>query len=1055
MDCLPSVADKDRQCTVAKLLEKSAGCFLWVSLVLQELRQVHTSAEISRVLEDVPSNMDELYSRILDSMSRAPYGKVLAKAILTWTVCSARPLTTEELYHALQLDIKDSIDEIEKSITACCGQLVYIDAKSRVHIVHQTARVFLLRPTNTSKFAIERKSGHKRLATTCLQYLCGNEMKGPRYRKLSVNSVVRTCCAFVGYACSALYEHIGHVSSTDDDVFLALMKFLNSLNILSWIEYLAQIPDLSCIIQTGRSLGHYLQRQSKSVSPFGKDVATLDSWATDLVRLVAKFGKNPAAFPASIFHLIPPFCPPDSALRKQFAASAREIAVLGLSTTAWDDCLSTIVHPDEQLTALACCDMYFAIGLSTGKVVVYHEISCQEARTLQHEEPVRRLQFGQTGNVMASAGMKSIRLWDVVSWQQLWQLDTLHDCLSLCFTDEDKLLLGALRNNQLMIWDLTTGLLRDSADWTEDYDGHSAHASRRPITAAICIELSLLAVVYRGQDILIWDIEANALHETYGKETGAHLDPALSRSTKAFVTGGLVFSSDPGATLLAASYSDGDLVLFDTYEGTVKERTLAYAQTLASSPNGRTLASADSTGTIQLFDFETLKLIYRIRSEEHSIKSLAFSGDNCRLLDIRVSECRVWDPTVLLLQDVDDENSDTVSVSTAPQEIRLESSEDVVLITSLALHGSGEVFFCGKTDGAIYLYETKTGSEVQRLVSHAIGVSIVSLFYNNYSSILSSADSSSRVMCHKLVPQQGAWKAVKVSFDRRVGVAIDQVLSNREGTRLLVCSASKDVLYPISLTEIFPPTSINWVEHQPQRRANHPSNHDQLIFMTNERVHFYEWKTLQRLTAVDGIVLECQMLLQLSIRSLTSCADGRRVAAAFGESSGSHAKSTKLLLWSTSDFSMQSHLAVAVPLYQVLADQVQFVIGAYGQRLVFLRSNGWICSIDLGIRNIGQYVRHFFIPVDWMSAGVELMVGVTYNGDIVFVKRHEVAVIKRGLDISEQGQNTPGQRPSMTILKEPLLKPTKSQRSEEMFLRPLPYEKHSSLPVRKTEGSEG
>jgi WD40 repeat protein len=187
--------------------------------------------------------------------------------------------------------------------------------------------------------------------------------------------------------------------------------------------------------------------------------------------------------------------------------------------------------------------------------------------------------------------------------------------------------------------------VKECANWTEDYEGPQSHAFRCPITAAVSTELALLAVVYRGQDILLWDIESNALYETYSKDTGSQ--PG-TRQAKAFVTGGLVFSLDPNADLLAASYSDGELVLLDTYEGTVKEKTLANAQNLASSPNGRTLACADSVGTIQLFDFETLKLLYRIRSDEYGIKKLAFSGDNCRLLDIRGSECRVWDPIILL-----------------------------------------------------------------------------------------------------------------------------------------------------------------------------------------------------------------------------------------------------------------------------------------------------------------------------------------------------------------------------------------------------------------------
>lgn len=101
MDCLPSVNEEDRQRTVARILEKSAGYFLWVNLVLKKLKQVHIAAEIAQVLKDIPSDMNDLYSRILSHISAAPYGKSLAKAILTWIVCSARPLITEELYRVL------------------------------------------------------------------------------------------------------------------------------------------------------------------------------------------------------------------------------------------------------------------------------------------------------------------------------------------------------------------------------------------------------------------------------------------------------------------------------------------------------------------------------------------------------------------------------------------------------------------------------------------------------------------------------------------------------------------------------------------------------------------------------------------------------------------------------------------------------------------------------------------------------------------------------------------------------------------------------------------
>ena len=70
---------------------------------------------------------------------------------------------------------------------------------------------------------------------------------------------------------------------------------------------------------------------------------------------------------------------------------------------------------------------------------------------------------------------------------------------------------------------------------------------------------------------------------------------------------------------------------------------------------------------------------------------MAFSGDDSRLLDLRGPECRVWDPPALLRPDEIDENSDTVSVFTLPQETTLELNDEVVLITAQVCHSNGDI----------------------------------------------------------------------------------------------------------------------------------------------------------------------------------------------------------------------------------------------------------------------------------------------------------------------------------------------------------------------------
>ncbi|KAL8915769.1 MAG: hypothetical protein Q9172_006680 [Xanthocarpia lactea] len=998
LDRLPAVDQEDRQVMFHNILDKSAGCFLWVKLVLQELGRVHTSAEIRQVLEDVPSDMNQLYSRILDGMSTALRGKVLTKAILTWTVCSVRPLTTEELFQALVIEIEDSIDSVERSIASSCGQLVYVDSHSYVQLIHQTARDYLLQADVHSGFGIDKQVGHKRLALTCLHCLNGNEMKRPRHRKLSMANVGKERSPFVAYASFSLFDHIAHVDATDEEVISALASFMGSSNVLAWVEFIARSSNLTRLVHAGNVLRSFLHKRSRESPPLGKDIALLDNWATDLLRLVTKFGKELLSSPTSIYYLIPPFCPAESAPRKHFAASVRDITVLGLSATKWDDCASTILEPNEQFQALACSEKLFAVGTFSGTIVLYSTETCQETQRLRHCEPVRLVHFGQTIRFLAAAGAKIVRTWDLTTNQQVWEFKTPQLCMSLATTEGDEFLLGALKSNVLAVWHLTSGTLRDY-NWTEDLEGQQAVAFRRrqPIAAAFCIDSKLLAVVYRGQDILLWDLESDALYDTYNRMAGA--SPMLGRRPADAGAIALTFSRGPGANLLAAAYSDGELVIFDTSDGYVKTLTTANAHILASSPDGRTLATGDGSGKLQIFDFETLKLLCCIPSTGYGIKELQFSGDNLQILDIRGSHCRIWDPVALVRQDAEDGSSDVISLSSTPQEVQM---EDIPLITALTLYEAGEAFLCGREDGSIHLYEPKSGRHVQKLLSHADGVSIINLSLDEESGALCTTDLSSRVTIHRLVRQTNGWKVQPAVFDHRIGVSVNQVLLNRGSTRLLVSSTTGDILWSISANASEMISTIQREDRGAYRWTTHPKHRDQLILIAGNIAHLYDWLTLSKLTNTEGILLEGGVLPELMIQSITPCFNGSMIATAFKESLGARTKS-KLLLWDSSDFKVDATSCVPVPRYHFLADQVQVLIGSNGHKLVFLHGSGWVCSVDPQATGLGHSVRHFFFPADWLSTDAAVMIQITRKSDIIFVKRDEVAVVKRGLETSEMG----------------------------------------------------
>lgn len=60
----------------------------------------------------------------------------------------------------------------------------------------------------------------------------------------------------------------------------------------------------------------------------------------------------------------------------------------------------------------------------------------------------------------------------------------------------------------------------------------------------------------------------------------------------------------------------------------------------------------------------------------------------------------------------------------------------------------------------------------------------------------------------------------------------------------------------------------------------------------------------------------------------------------------------------------------------------------------------------VGTRTAGPFrvVRHLFVPSDWISLASAMLVGVSWDGRIIFARKSELAVVKRGLGVLARGQ---------------------------------------------------
>lgn len=783
---LPLEEEAFRRKVVDTVVKKSSGCFLWVALVLEELGKVYTESDIEQVLEEVPPDMDALYKRALDAMTNTIRNKNLVQAILTWVVCAVRPLTTSELTFALKLDLGVTVNALEGSITSDCGQLLYVDKSNKVQIIHQTVRDFLFNASSVSEFGIKKAEGHARLYEACLKYLSGDELKPPRnYQLTKITTRLSRRSIFQDYACVSFNEHLRRLHSAENKHLLLLNGFLNS-NVLAWVEYLATSRKLYHVTRSAKDFRGFLEARSKYLPPVGKDVQCVDNWVTDLIRVIAKFGRNLIELPSAIYWLIPPFCPQDTVIRAQFGPSTRGIIVQGLASKVWDDRLACISYHQQQATAVAFTDKDFVVALSDRTLRMYNKTTLQESKRFQHVETAKILALDSTGRQLACSGRKYVRLLNLATGSILFTFEVRQEPLALCFGEKDATLMAITRGNVTSSWNLAEGAIITPRIRQNTFEGEDT-SFRSPLTlAAVSPELNMTAVVYRGRPICLFDLDHDVLLGTCNKERTSDEETRDVDDAKVTPAIALLFNPKPEISLLAATYIDGDLALYDPCELSLLTVVEAGAQALACSPDGRTLITGDSIGNIQLFEFETLRLMYRIRADEYQIKGLAFSNDGLRFCDVRGPQCNVWEPSVLVRTEFGETDSVSDVIPTAPKTIDIADQDDVSEITAIVCHPSQHFVFCGNDNGLILAFDTTTAKQTQILWKHAKGVPISSILWVNNQNFLISTDSSSRLVAHSTCLVGGRWEIKSPVLDLHVDHSVNHLAASVDGNALLI-----------------------------------------------------------------------------------------------------------------------------------------------------------------------------------------------------------------------------------------------------------------------------
>ncbi|KAK4444616.1 hypothetical protein QBC34DRAFT_182549 [Podospora aff. communis PSN243] len=1006
--------DAQRKELISLILKKSEGSFLWVKLVLKELRGAFSEEATRKVLEAVPKGMDQIYLRSLDILAKEEARQPTAKAILMWSSTCVRPLSVTELRAALITHIQQTFNNLEMHISWLCGHLVTVDSNSHVKMVHETARSFVLNPNNGSAIAFTEEQAHEALAMVCLRYLNDKELKAPRGRRSHPNTKEAAQAPrspLLKYAAVAWHEHVEKSKSTSGEMVRLLSTFCSTQNgnILSWIEHVAATnSDLTIVTRAGVAMRGFAIRIGKSHLQT-EELEVIRSWSADLLRVVAKFGRNLLRFPASIYAMIPPLCPRNSAIYRQFGHAQRSLNLVGVpSLRDWDDCLATIVYKQKGNRAMSVAAMSncFAVGMSTPFVRLYHTNSCQEFAAFHHGESAKVVEFSLAGNYMATAGNKRLCVWDIAKRELVWEYELKRPCMAMTFNADNDELIVACQNNHLYYFAVELGeLTNDPIEWFMD-ENQVYNITHVPSTVAISFQHHLLAFVYRGSPIGLWNWETDEF-------VGLCEKPEARHRRCPFHASSLVFSPVPNSDSLAAAYEQGEILVFDPKNGNVKAsyRAKTDNQTLATSPDGRTLVSGDSVGVIRIFDFQNfeppdykLRLLYILSGAEENIVSLAFCDDR-RFVDIRSPRIKVWEPTILVRHDSGGDTESIMSENASNVDPVVEETDP---ITSLTVHPNNKHIFCATQNGLINIYDTVTGRCTQTIYEHSKGDTITWMIFSKAEDILASAGVSSKIAIHRLAYKNNSWTIEAKLFEYRMGERIEQLMFNPQGTKILVVTTTHDIVYSLADEST---ASAQWDTRLPGVWCNDPRDSSRLLLWVNCKLRVFMWEGLREITPPSGIGLDIDLPHGFGIHSVYSGWNGSYVATVYSEVG--HVRSTlRFHIWDAEDFVIHADGSdVEISPCEThrqyghwIADLVGtlgMVIGLFGTRVLFLDQDGWICSMVLAPATPETYSRHFFLPFDWLSTDDTLLVAFTARNEILFTKEDELAVIKRGLDFSQ------------------------------------------------------
>lgn len=818
---------------------------------------------------------------------------------------------------------------------------------------------------------------------------------------------------------------------------------------LTWLHAAARRKELRALVVASRYLTDVvlkLRRMNDEESLAHRQaIGVIEGWATDLIKIVGKFGNNLTQNPDSIHKLIPPFCPEDSIIYQQFGRKeSKALHVSGVASSTWNDCLARFsLEQGVVASAVLAAGSRIVILTSIRKsshIIMYNSATFEEQRRITHPERVFSIQINKLGDLLVSYGYMTTRVWDMTTGECIKTVTNPAKRprpQTLLFVEKDNVILVGGEDRCIRFFSLDD----DSAEYDTkaQIDEQSLENTmvNFPTCSAISPDGNMIAFGYRGHPLTVWELEPPMLLGQCNMTLDA-TDMTIQETTfgEVFRLAWRPFSGEVlGLTQI------GLLFKWDPYEEEASATVHTGAHYLTVSCDGSLVATGDAVGTIKIYATADLSLLYQLSSQD-PVLHLSFSTDSRRLYDVRGTYGNVWEPNTLVRladsSEYPDHNSDALSETESLAKHSLHTEHYVARVDNvIALSGQsvGPLYCYGTEDGVAVLGEVGRGKvcELERLTSY---MSIEQVAWSEDGRLVAITDLSGRLSVKRIAKadqDRDTWQ-VKHEFDLVIPPVegyVSQLLFHPAGHQLFAFTPA--MLYSVDLNSYdlvkstVPPgkSKVKWICH--------PTLHDYLLGFGIKKVHIFTWADLREVEArtyfpprlESRATISSTQTLHGHVNSqvdsetlgrLISNVDSPHVLLEISRFASSGQLESQYLVFtvgdihldsSSDDMNTSSKEMPYVLLPADVASRIREPLAFLSRgRLVFLDVDRWICTWRLpslvprrsqgrgSESGIGCIEQYYFLPGDWVTANDVHLCTVMPDGTLLCPQNGEVATVQ-------------------------------------------------------------